>query len=109
MNLIMENVMLTKEKIKDKAECFGKLAPAFLEGAKYALTEQWVSIDEDKPWNHAELIDKNYCFQITKLIIVKYKNNSVGCVRIKAYEGEWKCSSDITHWLSILDLTEEED
>ena len=52
----MENVMLTKEKIKDKAECFGKLAPAFLEGAKYALQNQWISIKDDLPCNHLELI-----------------------------------------------------
>ena len=101
--------MVMEEKVKQKSEKYVKLAHAFLEGAEYALTGQWINIDEDKPWNHYELIDKNYCFKITKLIIVKYKNNSVGCVRIKAYDGEWKYSSDITHWLSIPDLTEEED
>ena len=49
--------MTVQEKIQKKAERFGKLAPVFLEGAKFALNNQWISVDEDLPYNHEELLD----------------------------------------------------
>ena len=49
--------MILQDKIKQKAEGFGKLAPAFLEGAKFALENQWISVNEDLPCNHEELIE----------------------------------------------------
>ena len=36
--------MTLQEKIKQKAEGFGQLAPAFFEGGKCALNNQWISI-----------------------------------------------------------------
>ena len=48
--------MTVQEKIKKKAEGYGKLAPVFLEGAKFALENQWISTKEDLPCNHMELI-----------------------------------------------------
>ena len=48
--------MTLQEKIQNKAEGFGKLAPVFLEGAEFALNNQWISVDEDLPCNHEELI-----------------------------------------------------
>ena len=48
--------MTVQEKIQNKAEGFGKLAPVFLEGAKFALENQWISIDDDLPCNHLEMI-----------------------------------------------------
>ena len=41
--------MTIQEKIKKKAEGHGKLAPAFLEGAKFALENQWISVKKDLP------------------------------------------------------------
>ena len=51
--------MTLQEKIKQKSKGFGKLAPVFLEGAKFALKNQWISVEEDLPCNHKELIRKN--------------------------------------------------
>ena len=49
--------MALEENIKKKSdEWFGKLAPAFLEGAKFVLESQWISVDEDLPCNHKELL-----------------------------------------------------
>ena len=48
--------MTLQEKIQNKAEEFGKLAPVFIEGANFALNNQWISVDEDLPCNHKELI-----------------------------------------------------
>ena len=44
--------MTVQEKIQKKSEGFGKLAPAFLEGAEFALENQWISVEEDLPCNH---------------------------------------------------------
>ena len=41
--------MTLQEKIQKKAEGFGKLAPAFIEGAKFALENQWISVNERLP------------------------------------------------------------
>ena len=48
--------MTLQEKIQKKAEGFGKLAPVFLEGAEFALENQWISVKDDLPCNHEELI-----------------------------------------------------
>ena len=48
--------MTLQEKIQKKAEGFGKLAPAFLEGANFALENQWISVESDLPCNHKELM-----------------------------------------------------
>ena len=48
--------MTLQEKIQNKAEGFGKLAPVFLEGAEFALNNQWISVKNDLPCNHEELI-----------------------------------------------------
>ena len=41
--------MTLQEKIKKKADGYGKLAPVFLEGAKFALENQWISVEENLP------------------------------------------------------------
>ena len=48
--------MILQEKIQKKAEGFGKLAPVFLEGAKFVLENQWISVKDDLPYNHEELL-----------------------------------------------------
>ena len=41
--------MIIQEKIKKEAEGYGKLAPAFIEGAEFALNNQWISVNEILP------------------------------------------------------------
>lgn len=41
--------MTLQEKIQKKAEKYGELAPIFLEGAKFALDNQWISVEDDEP------------------------------------------------------------
>ena len=48
--------MTLQDKIKKKAEGYGILSPEFIEGAKFALENQWISIEDDLPCNHLELI-----------------------------------------------------
>ena len=63
--------MTLDEKIQKKAEGFGKLAPAFLEGADFALNNQWISVEEDLPYNHEELLLYD---NITHQVLVRKKN-----------------------------------
>ena len=41
--------MTLQEKIQKKAEGYGKLAPVFLEGAEFALNNQWINVNERLP------------------------------------------------------------
>ena len=43
----MNNII--QEKIKKEANGYGKLAPAFIEGAEFALNNQWISVNERLP------------------------------------------------------------
>lgn len=61
--------MTLQEKIKKKAEGYGQLAPVFLEGAKFALSNQWISVDEDLPCNHQELLEAKY--ETKKVFVLK--------------------------------------
>ena len=49
--------MTLHEKIQKKAKGYGPLAPVFLEGAKFALTNQFTSVEDDLPCNHEELLN----------------------------------------------------
>ena len=60
---------MVQEKIKKKAEGFGKLAPVFLEGVEFALNNQWISVEEDLPCNHKELLNAEY--QTKEVFILK--------------------------------------
>ena len=48
--------MTVREKIKKKAEGFGPLAPAFLEGAEFALENRYINYQEQKPPFGVEVI-----------------------------------------------------
>ena len=61
--------MTLQDKIKKKAEGFGKLAPVFLEGAEFALNNQWISVNDDLPCNHEELIIDEPLYKRTKPVV----------------------------------------
>ena len=48
--------MTVQDKIKKEAEGYGTLAQTFIEGANFALEKQWISVNEDLPYKHKELI-----------------------------------------------------
>ena len=62
--------MILQEKIQKKAERFGKLASAFLEGANFALENQWINVKDDLPCYHKELIDPRESLLQTVLVII---------------------------------------
>lgn len=78
--------MILQEKIKEKAKGYGQLAPAFLEGAEFALNEQWISVKDDLPCNHEELlINKG----VTKKVFVLKFGGSPGVDFMLRVNGEW--------------------
>lgn len=104
--------MTLQEKIQKKAEGYGKLAPVFLEGAKFALENQWISVDEDLPCNISKII--HFGFTNKVLVIDEYKNIFIAYMeRNRNNEWIWRCDDNfrvlhtITHWKPIPYLQEE--
>ena len=98
--------MIIQEKIQKKAEGYGKLSPVFLEGAKFALENQWISVEDDLPCNHKELIcpdDK----RDTSYVIVTIHGYIV-LSKMYKLDGEWHWKNDNpTHWFPISELPKE--
>ena len=92
--------MTLDEKIQKKAEGFGKLALAFLEGADFALNNQWISVEEDLPYNHEErLLYDN----ITHQVLVRKKNGEYD-ISFMFYFIKWEFIiglENVTHWMPI--------
>ena len=99
--------MALQEKIQKKAEGFGKLAPVFLEGAEFALNNQWINVDEDLPCNHRGLI--NPVFPInTKYVLVQFESGVVDMSKmIKYNNNDWKWVHKIVRWMPIPELPKE--
>ena len=106
--------MILQEKIKEEAEGYGKLAPAFIEGAKFALENQWISVEEDLPCNHEELIR----YTETDIVIVTVVDEKgryftdLGYMKLNIRD-KWvwmySCSKHITHWMPLSRLSRKYD
>ena len=44
--------MILQEKIKKEAEDYGIVGHAFIEGAKFELEKQWISVDDKMPYEY---------------------------------------------------------
>ena len=98
--------MILQEKIKKEADGYGKLAPAFIEGAEFAIENQWISVEEDLPFNHDELfINDNKKETKTVLSIV---NGYIMMSRMYKPKHKWHWDSEEpTHWMPIPKLPKE--
>lgn len=80
---------------------------AFIEGAKWADSHPkslWISVDEDLPCNHEELIDKNFKsnFIKTLFVVVWYDNHEdIDCMISENGEWRWLGKKPHTHWMLI--------
>ena len=98
--------MTLQEKIQKKAEGYGQLAPTFLEGAKFALANQWISVEDDLPCNNPNNI--HFGFTNTVLVIDD-ENNTYIAFMVKDKDNKWSWDSadnfaflhSITHWMPI--------
>lgn len=99
--------MILQEKIRKKAEGFGKLAPAFIKGAKFALENQWISVEEDLPCNHSDLVlTYNDIPFSTKRVLVMTDIHTLFLCDMKKDNGRgwiWNylTKDKITHWMPI--------
>lgn len=101
--------MTVQEKIKKEAEGYGKLAPEFIEGAKFALENQWISVDDDLPCNHEGLLDLLH----TKFVITINSKRTVELnymiEGLNGWEWAFKKYYDILYWMRIPELPEAND
>ena len=103
--------MTLQEKIKKKAEGYGILSPEFIEGAKFALENQWISVDEDLPCNHEELIIDNPLYKRTKPVVC---NKPCG-IRVDqmvydmSLNGWYWTGETPTHWFPAPELPKEQE
>lgn len=97
---------MIQEKIKKKAEGYGKLAPVFLEGAEFALKNQWISVDEDLPCYHEELLEAK-C-QTKEVFVIKALGFFDICYMQKI-NGKWIWFpyKSIEYWMPIPELPKE--
>ena len=90
----MNNII--QEKIKKEANGYGKLAPAFIEGAEFALNNQWISVNKRLPPEEKDGLS-------IKVLVVSTK----GKIDFSRYdydmEGWISPSLDIefTHWMYL--------
>lgn len=81
---------------------------AFQSGIRWAddhPKSPWISVEEDLPCNHEELIDTTRHYQVSKNVIVRHKDGSVTFERMtKNYKNQWIFPSDVTHWTQIPEL-----
>lgn len=87
---------------------YGELAHTFLQGAKFALENQWISVEDDLHCNHEELIDKNYKGNFIKTLFVialcDNKHQDFTCMVLVNGEWRWIGKDSYTHWMSIPEL-----
>ena len=104
--------MTVQEKIKEKAKGYGIFGPMFLEGAEFALNNQWISVEEDLPCNNPNNI--HFGFTNTVLVIDE-ENNTFIAFMVRDKDNKWSWDSadnfaflhSITHWMPIPKLPKE--
>ena len=95
--------MTLQEKIQKKAEGYGKLAPVFLEGAEFALNNQWISVNDDLPCNHDELKPNSYA---TYKVIVLLNDGRIR--ETYMFYDKWvQYGKKITHWKPFIEPPKE--
>ena len=98
--------MILQDNIKKKAEGYGKLAPVFLKGAKFALENQWISIDDDLPCNHKELlvIYNKQCSKTFKVFVTNIDGENWSDYMIYK-NGKWRWNSyEPDYWMPAPEL-----
>lgn len=72
----------------------------FLCGVEFAEDNQWISVEDDLPYNHRELIHDNYT---TNCVLVL--DNGYPYVRYMSKLSDdkwyWTHSANVTHWMPI--------
>ena len=80
-------------------------AESFIEGAKWADAHPkspWISVDNDLPCNHQDLIHSNY----TDRVLISARNGFVEVAFMSKIENVWVWETPIkvSHWMPIPEL-----
>ena len=84
----------------------------FEEGAKWAdehPKSPWISVEEDLPFNHKELLydTESSIFPSTKSVLIRTKENAyeLSYMYIRGYRWNWDYDLDkVTHWMPIPEI-----
>ena len=104
--------MTLQDKIQQKANEYGnshilghgKVTPAFIEGAKFALENQWISVKDDLPCNYNELLKSQKDCR-TKSVIACFDSGMRGFTYMVKTNGKWEWKfNGVTHWMIIPEL-----
>ena len=101
--------MTPQERIQKKSEGYGQLAPVFLEGAKFALNNQWISVDDDLPCNHKELLLSTGYHTVT--VFTYKKGGACGMDNMIVRNGKWEWEAwkeNYLYWMPIPNLPKKE-
>ena len=100
---------------------YGDIQVAFEEGAEWADNNpksQWISVEEDLPCNHQELIENEH-YTKKVLIVVEWKDNPQCkhieicdmCNKIASFNVNWHWENlayyHVTHWMPMPELPKE--
>lgn len=116
--------MTREEQIKAEAKKYYsediKCYDAFLHGVEFAeRLSTWISVEEDLPCNHKELLyDSSFTYPV--LVITKKKGFNIDIAEMELYYRKsdlnaevWKwsfddesCEDEVTHWMPIPGLNE---
>ena len=100
--------MILQENIQKKADVFGKISPVFLEGANFAIENQWIDCNDKMPYEYPELLlDRDNTVPVlTKTERLGY---FVQYMCYIAHRNEWIFSEGggVTHWMPLPDLPKE--
>lgn len=99
--------MILQEKIQKKAKEYDELAPAFLQGAEFALENQWISAEDSLPYNYDELI-KTKEETLSVITINKYEIIEENYMIYSDNRWKWRFYiPDIIYWMPIPKLPKE--
>ena len=94
--------------------CYYDPRDCFEEGAKWADANPkntWISVEDDLPCNHEELIDKNFKgnFQKTLFVIALLDDQCEDLTCMINDDGRWKwiAKGSYTHWMPMPKLPNE--
>ena len=81
---------------------------SFVEGAEWADNHPkspWISVDDDLPCNHEELVRSNY----TDRVLVSSRNGyfEIAFMSIIGYVWEWSTLINVSYWMPIPKLPKE--
>ena len=85
---------------------------SFIEGAEWADNNPknpWISVEDDLPFNHKELLDSSK--RMTFQVFIIYDDDRYGFSCMAKILDEWKWLNNwnkITHWMKVPEIPKEE-